>query len=146
MSGHSDEIELNGVDLSPDMIRTASSKIAPDVINFKVGDVENLPYENNFFDFITCCRSFHHYPDKKKAVSEMYRILRPDGKLIIADGSREKILGKIIFGYIAKRMEKDVYFMLSHELKDLFRKNGFRKVVQKVFNPLAPLLLTVGTK
>ncbi|MFQ5952794.1 MAG: class I SAM-dependent methyltransferase [Candidatus Omnitrophota bacterium] len=139
-------IKLDGVDISPDMIKVASSKFEKDNVNFKVGDVENLPYENSMFDIVTCCHSFHHYPDQRKAVSEMYRVLKKTGKLMIVDGCRDGLRGRIIFGLVIKRFEKDVYHILARELQEMFKVTGFKEVFQKVFNPLIPLLFTVGTK
>ena len=134
------------MDISSDMIKVARSKLRSDNIEFKVGDVEELPYENETFDIITCAHSFHHYPDQRKAVSEMHRILKDDGMLMVIDGSRDKVLGKVIFGAIIKKLEKDVYHILAREIRDLFRTVGFCGVAQKTFNPVIPLLLTLGRK
>ena len=111
-------------------------------MRFAVGDVEDLPYEDNSFDIITCSHSFHHYPNKEKAVSEMYRFLKPEGRLMIIDGCRDVLFGRIIFE-IVERMERHVYHLLGDEFRDIFRKNGFNNIVQKRFN-FVPLLLTIG--
>lgn len=135
--------EVHGMDISFDMIRIAKSKLQNGKIKYKVGDVEHLPYNNNTFDVVTCSHSFHHYPDKKKAVSEMHRVLKPDGRLMVIDGCRDVALGKMIFNIIGK-IEKHVYHMFAHELKELFSQTGFHQIDQKRFN-LIPLLLTTGT-
>ena len=89
---------VHGVDISKDMIKNARAKLRDEGIEFKVGDVEELPYEADTFDVITCSNSFHHYPNQKRAVTEMHRVLKDEGKLIIIDGSRDGLLGKVIFG------------------------------------------------
>jgi len=146
LAGYSDNLRLNGLDFSSDMIKTAKAKSSEDRINFKVGDAENLPYEDESFDVITCSNSFHHYPNQKKAVSEMHRVLKKRGRLMIVDGSKETLLGKFIFGIFVENWEEKVYHMLAREIRELFHKTGFRSVMQRGFNRLIPLLFTSGTK
>ena len=55
-------------------------------------DICNLPFEDEAFDFILCNHVLEHIPDDKKAMSEIYRILRPGGTAILQipqDLSRE---------------------------------------------------------
>jgi len=134
--------EVHGVDLSTTMIQKASTKKRFDNVLFEEGDVEHLPYTDNTFDVITCSHSFHHYPNKEKAMQEMYRVLKPEGRLMIIDGCRDGLLGRIIFD-IVEKMEKHVYHLLGSEFRDLFRKSGFNNIAQKRFN-IVPLLLTIG--
>ncbi|NQT06948.1 MAG: class I SAM-dependent methyltransferase [Candidatus Omnitrophica bacterium] len=143
LSNYLGRAEVHGVDLSRTMIEKAKDKLDGHNIKFKVGDVEHLPYKDNAFDVITCSHSFHHYPNKEKAISEMYRVLRPDGRLMIIDGCRDVFLGKIIFE-IVERIERHVYHLFGHEFRELFKRSGFKNVVQKKFN-FVPLLLTIGT-
>ena len=46
------------------------------------GDSERLPFPEGAFDVVTCANSFHHYPHQQRAVEEMYRVLKPGGRLI----------------------------------------------------------------
>lgn len=137
------ELTIDGVDLSEEMIEKAKEKLNDEPITFKVGDVENLPYESDTFDAITCSHSFHHYPDQKKALSEMHRVLKNNGILMIVDGSRDTLFGNIIFG-IVEIIERKVYHIFEKELKQMFRLVGFDRIIQKRFNPIAPLLFTLG--
>ncbi len=146
LTGLSYNIKAHGVDISKDMIRIAKSKLRSDVIEFKVGDVEDLPYEDEQFDIITCSHSFHHYPDQRKALKEMHRVLKERGKIMIIDGSRDKFLGKIIFGKIIKRLERDVHHLLARDMTSLLQAVGFTTVMQRTFNRLIPLLFTIATK
>lgn len=135
--------EIHGIDISKTMIDKAKVKKGNHNVKFKVGDVEDLPYKDNAFDVITCSHSFHHYPDKEKAISEMYRVLKHDGRLMIIDGCRDVLLGRIIFNIVG-RIERHVYHLFGEELRELFRRSGFNNLVQKRFN-FVPLLLTIGT-
>ncbi len=136
-------LKVHGVDLSETMINKARAKVKDEMIEFKLGDVEDLPYEANTFNAITCSHSFHHYPNQRGALLEMQRVLKPSGRVMIIDGSRDTFWGNVIFG-IVEFVEKDVYHMYGNELKELLATTGFTNVEQRLFNPIAPLLFTVA--
>ena len=49
-----------------------------------VGDVENMPYADNTFDFVYSYGVIHHTPNMEKAIEEIYRVLKPGGECWIA--------------------------------------------------------------
>lgn len=51
--------------------------------DFRVADAQNLPYEDNFFDCVCSMGVLHHVPDTKKGIEEIYRVLKPGGRLIV---------------------------------------------------------------
>lgn len=51
--------------------------------DFRVGSAEELPYESDFFDCICSMGVLHHVADTERAVEEIYRCLKPGGRLII---------------------------------------------------------------
>ena len=55
------------------------------VADIRQGDVQALPYEDEFFDSIVNTMAFSAYPDAFKAMSEMHRVLKRGGKLILVD-------------------------------------------------------------
>lgn len=138
------EASVYGLDISPDMIRIARAKFDGE-IDFRVGDVEHMPYEDNQFDYLTCSHSFHHYPHKKKAVKEMYRILKNKGKIMIIDGYKDNLLGRFIFDIIVKAHEGDVHHLHSSQFVRILEESGFKNITQEIFNPCIPLLFTMGT-
>ncbi|MCR5788417.1 MAG: class I SAM-dependent methyltransferase [Lachnospiraceae bacterium] len=73
-----------GIDLTPEMIEVARSKNMNDV-ELIVGDCEKLPFGNETFDVVICCQSFHHYPNVQDFFDSVYRVLRPNGRLILRD-------------------------------------------------------------
>ena len=72
-----------GIDLSERMIEVA--KEHGNTIQFLQGDCEELPYPDESFDAITCSMSFHHYPNVEKFFRNVYRTLKPGGRLILRD-------------------------------------------------------------
>ena len=54
-------------------------------IDYVIGDVSELPYPENTFDIITCRRAAHHFTDKKKFLSESFRVLKKGGRLGLVD-------------------------------------------------------------
>lgn len=66
-------------------------------IEFRIGDVMDLKFEDNSFDIITCRRAAHHFTDMKRFLSEALRVLKPGGKLGIADMARPETDDSNIF-------------------------------------------------
>ncbi len=54
-------------------------------ITFRVGDVEQLEFPAETFDIVTSRYSAHHYPHPRVALSELRRVLRPSGRLLLID-------------------------------------------------------------
>lgn len=53
------------------------------IANFKAADLTALPFEDASFDIIVCSHVLEHVPDDHKAMSEMFRVLRPDGAALL---------------------------------------------------------------
>ena len=65
-------------------------------VKLVLGDCEHLPFNENTFDVIICSMSFHHYPDPKSFFDSVYRVLKPDGRLILRDMTGPDILVKLM--------------------------------------------------
>lgn len=73
-----------GIDLSDKMIEVAKRK-ALSAGTFVQGDCEELPFSEDSFDAVLCSMSFHHYPNPERFFANVYRVLRPGGRLILRD-------------------------------------------------------------
>ena len=77
-------LSVVAADLAPNMLRHAVSH-APRPIAGVLADAHRLGLESGAFDVLTCRHAFHHYADAAAAIREMARVLRPGGRLVIAD-------------------------------------------------------------
>lgn len=57
----------------------------------RLGSMTNIDYDNNSFDIVYACEAFEHAISLKAAFRELYRITKPDGKIIIIDKPIEKL-------------------------------------------------------
>ena len=78
--GTGDEGLVTAMDFSFKMIEKAKRR-HPIIVN---GSVEAIPIRSGQFDRVTCFSAFPHFPDKRKALLEMVRVLKEGGHLLIA--------------------------------------------------------------
>jgi len=75
-----------GITISPQQVRRAT-ELTPEGLDakFKVDDALNLSFPDNSFDVVWSIEAGPHMPDKAKYASEMLRVLKPGGTLVVAD-------------------------------------------------------------
>lgn len=77
-----------GIDVTPEMVVAAAALAAQrnlSNVEFRVGNVENLPFVSNSLDVVTSRVSAHHYSDISRALAEAFRVLKPGGLMLISD-------------------------------------------------------------
>jgi demethylmenaquinone methyltransferase/2-methoxy-6-polyprenyl-1,4-benzoquinol methylase len=72
-------------DFSPGMIEVGRNQFPH--LNFVQGDAMNLPFENNSLDAVTISFGLRNVQDPKRALSEMSRVTRPGGRLVVCEFS-----------------------------------------------------------
>ncbi len=118
-----------GVDMTKDMVKKAQ-KIAKDHniknVEFKLGEIDNLPIENNSIDIIISNCVINLAPDKLKVFSEAYRVLKNDGKMYLSDivlleklTSEQKNDPELLAGCVAGAILRESYI-------DMIKKVGFK--------------------
>lgn len=79
---------VTAVDLSLDRVRATARKfellgeLAKGCVALEA-DAENLPFEDSSFDIVYSNGVLHHSPDTERAISEVYRVLKPEGRAIV---------------------------------------------------------------
>ena len=80
-------------DLVNDMLDVARAHYAEGAadgvpVDFEVVDAQNIPYADNSYDVITVAYGLRNMPQREKALSEMYRVLKPGGTLVCLEFSQ----------------------------------------------------------
>lgn len=117
-----------GIELSSENIvkaqKLVEKKKLENLVSFRNGMVDKLPFENNTFDYVLSECSFCLFKDKNKVAQEIHRILKPNGKVIISDIAIEKKLPfdieNLVFqvACIASAVSMSTY-------ANYFKRNGF---------------------
>ena len=78
---------LTGIDVSPGMLDIARARAANAgvAVDLREGDAQVLPFHDASFDTVVCTLALCGMPDDRAAVAEMFRVLRPGGKLLLLD-------------------------------------------------------------
>lgn len=107
-------------DIAEEMILIAK-KECPN-IKFEKQDAENLKIKSNSKDCIICLESIVHYPNPQKALNEFYRVLKPQGILIIDYDNKKSI----------RRIIKNIYKIIERNSKQ-FGEEIFTPYSKKEF-------------
>jgi ubiquinone/menaquinone biosynthesis C-methylase UbiE len=130
------DVRLTGVDLSPAMLQIARRR-ADDLgrsVDLREGDAHELPFEDSSFDTVVCTFSLCNIPDVERAVTEMKRVLRPDGKLVLVDHIRSSNV--VVFAiqklieFVSVRMDGDY---MTRRPSEQVRRAGFAVDEQERF-------------
>ncbi len=108
-----------GIDFTEAMVRKArlnAEKLGFNNVEFRLGDIEDIPVSNDVADVVVSNCVMNLVPDKKKAFSEVYRILKSGGHFSISDivltgdlPERIKNAAEMYAGCVASAIKKDDY-------------------------------------
>lgn len=87
--------KITGMDISNDLVEicTRNAVEAGVQIDFQQGNVSNMPFQPNVFDFIICVLAFKNFKEPLKALKEMHRVLKPGGIALLMDLNRKASMG-----------------------------------------------------
>jgi ubiquinone/menaquinone biosynthesis C-methylase UbiE len=79
-----------GVDISEEMLAIAHQKLhSYSSVSFQVGSASALPFPDQSFDVIVSASAFHYFDDPIAAMTEIKRVLKPSGKVVILDWCKD---------------------------------------------------------
>jgi len=141
--------KIIGLDISEGMLDVGRKKIIDkglsDKIEMVLGDSENIPYEDNTFDAITVAFGVRNFENLDKGLSEILRVLKPNGVFVILETSVPvktpfkqgyRFYSRYILPLIGKLFSNDnsayqylsdsaSVFPFGEALNNILRKNGF---------------------
>ena len=82
---------ITGLDLSHTFVKMAAQKAAAAGarVDFVQGSASNMPFPKDIFDFLLCRAAFKNFADPLGALKEMCRVLKPGGRGLLIDLSRD---------------------------------------------------------
>ena len=120
---------ITALDLSQDMLKLAKGKKLSEHVNWIRGNAESLPFPGSTFDCVFMMFTLQHIADRTQALREIYRVLRPQGRLIIGTASHGQFRREIVSKYFPDLLTIDLArFPTIPKLKWLLRKHGFNTV------------------
>ena len=145
--------KIIGLDISAGMLEVGVQKIAAKnltkTIEMVLGDSENMPFEDGYFDAITVAFGVRNFENLEKGLTEILRVLKPNGRFVILETSvPEKtpykqgyqLYSKYILPQIGKLFSKDnvaygylsesaAAFPFGEKLNNILREIGFIDVI-----------------
>jgi SAM-dependent methyltransferase len=126
-----DEGKVLGLDMTEEMIAKAkknNAKLGYKNVEFHLGDIEQMPFDNNIIDVVVSNCVLNLVPDKRKAFSEVYRILKHGAHFCVSDivlkgelPSGLKKSAEMYAGCVAGALQQDEYLGITKE-------TGFRNI------------------
>lgn len=137
--------QVTGLDFSKNMLSVAEKKNTEksiDQLSFTWGNAMELPFEDNSFDFVTIGFGLRNVPDYLQVLKEMYRVVKPGGKVVCLETSQPTMFGfkqvyyfyfKRIMPVLGKLLAKsyDEYSWLQESAKDFPGKKELRALFQQ---------------
>jgi SAM-dependent methyltransferase len=128
-----------GVDFTGEMVKKArdnARRLGYDNVEFKLGDIENLPIEADSIDLIVSNCVLNLVPDKPRAFAEMFRVLKPGGRFCVSDivlegelPARLRSVVSLYAGCVSGAVPKADYL-------DFARQAGFSDLIEFRLQPL----------
>ncbi len=122
--------EVVAFDLTPQMLNKAAQRCAGAGVNnvtFREGNAAALPFADATFDAVVTRLSVHHFDRPERVMSEMFRVLRPGGRFVVADVISSEVSAEAELQNAIEilRDPSHVRMLSGSELTSLVREAGF---------------------
>ena len=139
--------KIIGIDISDGMLEIGRQKIKKLSLENKIelinGDSEAIKFEDNSFDAVTVSFGVRNFQDLEKGLSEIKRVLKPGGKLMVLEFSKPKLpLVKAVYNFYMKLVtpnmgrlfskNKNAYKYLDESIKKFPEGKNFINVLDKL--------------
>ena len=139
--------KIIGIDISEGMLDVGRKKIEKlglrDKIELLNGDGEAIFYEDNSFDAVTVAFGVRNFQDLEKGLAEIYRVLKPGGKLIVLECSKPSLpvvrnlynfYMKVVTPKVGKLISKnnDAYQYLNNSVQQFPEKKTFTHILNQL--------------
>ena len=136
-----DKGKVIGIDMTPEMLEKArenARKGGYENVEFRPGEIENLPVADNSVDVIISNCVINLSPDKRKVFREAFRVLKPGGRLMVSDITLLKELPDFIRNSIAAYVGCISGALMKDEYIGVIREAGFHgvKIIDETIFPL----------
>ena len=124
---------VSGIDISSASLNTAKQHAIENKLNihYQEAPAEQLPFENNSFDVITCCDVLEHVDDVDQVISEVSRVLKPKG-FFIYDTINKTLMSRIGAIEVAQNIPWTCFMPKNtHVWHKFIRPNHFKMILQK---------------
>jgi len=120
--------KITGIDILEGSVNHAAKKFAKDKrFKFLVADAHELPFKNNQFEAVFCLEALEHIINPQKVLSEIKRVLKPRGYLIILVPTDNRLF-KICWWVVLNTWGK--HWRGTH-IQSFSRDNGLAEIVRK---------------
>lgn len=144
---------VTGVDISEEMLDVASLKEKG--ARFMVADAEHLPFEDNTFDAVTCAFGVRNFVHLEQGLSEMLRVLKPGGTLVILElATPDCAIIKPFYNLYTKRIipwlgsriagNREAYTYLPQSIEHFPKGKSFMQIIEKLGGRATGHKLTFG--
>lgn len=127
-----DDLELTLTDFSNGMIKDAKNnlKVFKGKIKFKVVDVQNIPFDDSSFDIVIANHMLYHVPDKEKALSEIFRVLKTGGQFYASTVGKKHLHE---MREIAAKFDSSLLNCKSWDATQSFQLENGKELIEKLF-------------
>jgi ubiquinone/menaquinone biosynthesis C-methylase UbiE len=110
-----ESVSIEATDLNQPMLDHASSQLPSTRVTWRQADAQALPFPDGVFDAVVCQFGVMFFPDKPRAFSEAYRVLRPDGRFLfnVWDRIEENEFADIVVQSVATLFPDDPPLFLA---------------------------------
>ena len=124
--------QLTGIELSPAMMRIAQQRLRHLPVTPLFCDAIRLPFSDRQLVVVTCASVLHYLKDPGAALTEIWRVLKPHGHLILLDWNRDTSLFKVLEHFYFRQFFKaHVKTYSLREAQSLLTAGGFAPIMEK---------------